>query len=173
VPPRGGLWISSLFSPLRLSGCCDGLQLHYGGAETNGVAAMTAAFAWGSWEDTWPNGQFAHVFKLAPIVDGWIEADGLYRAVDGETLVDLDTVDKEIAERALIVGQGGAVVRVHAEFAELLATLPVFLDSIWSLIPNDRRRLHPCLDEHCLPQCNRGLTRRPPSPVTSRTVLPG
>ena len=49
----------------------------------------------------------ASVFRASQAVDGWIEATGLYRAMDGDTLKNVSTVDEQIAARAVIVGKGG------------------------------------------------------------------
>jgi hypothetical protein len=89
---------------------------------------MAAVFTWGHWEEQWPGGQFRCVFvESNHTSDGMIHASGLFRAVPGESLDDLDSYQDRITDRMLVAtdGNGGLVVR--KEFAELVATLPVFM----------------------------------------------
>lgn len=80
-------------------------------------------FAWGEWEDEWRGGKFTCVFRQAAPKDGWIEAEGLYEAQDGDTIDDLWAVDEEIAARTAVVAKDG-LLRVPIDFVELLALLP-------------------------------------------------
>jgi hypothetical protein len=96
---------------------------------------MQATLTWGSWEDTWVGGRFVSVFVAAKAVDGWIEACGLYYAKDGDKITDLETLDEQIASRALIIRHNNETIRVRAEFAENIALLPTFLNVLDEGVP--------------------------------------
>ena len=82
---------------------------------------MGKDIAWGRWEDTWSDGRFSCVFRVAKPINGWIEASGLYFAKDGDKIRDVVTVDEQIAKRTIIVGESGVPLRVRIDFAEVLA----------------------------------------------------
>jgi hypothetical protein len=89
---------------------------------------MAVSFVWGCWEEEWLSGRFRCVFVEAePQPDGMIHAAGLYRAIPGESFDDLDTYQDQIAERAVVTIDGNGELLVRNEFAELMGTLPVFL----------------------------------------------
>jgi hypothetical protein len=92
---------------------------------------MAITYSWGTWEEVWYGGQFRCVFTEAyPERDGMIHATGLYRAVDGETLDDIDTFQDRIAERTAVARDGNGGLLVRREFAELLALMPAFLQEV-------------------------------------------
>lgn len=91
---------------------------------------MAANFTWGRWEEKWSNGRFQCVFVEAnPAADGMIHATGLYRAMPGESLDDLDTYEDQVADRTIITTDKNGGLLVENEFAELLGTLPAFLQA--------------------------------------------
>ena len=82
---------------------------------------MAITYTWGRWEEEWPNGRFRCVFvESSPQPDGMIHATGLYHAVNGDTLYDIDTFRDAIVDRAAIIADDCGEVLVKAEFAELL-----------------------------------------------------
>jgi hypothetical protein len=108
------------------------LQLLYGDTATIAEEIiMAVTYSWGHWEERWLNGQFQCVFvEVCPQSDGLIHASGLYRAVDGDTLNDIDTFQEAIEARSAIVADARTGVLVKSEFAELLAIMPAFLDEL-------------------------------------------
>ena len=92
---------------------------------------MAITYAWGTWEERWQRGQFSCVFvESCPDPDGMLHATGLYHAVNGEMFDDIDTFQERIAERTAVVGDGVGGVLVRQEFAEVLATMPLFLQEV-------------------------------------------
>jgi hypothetical protein len=92
---------------------------------------MAITYAWGRWEEKWPNGRFRCIFVEAkPQPDSMIHATGLYRAVNGDTLYDVDTFQEMIEERAAVIIDGSGSVLVRVEFAELLTLMPAFLQEL-------------------------------------------
>jgi hypothetical protein len=99
--------------------------------QTANEVIMVVTYAWGRWEEDWPAGRFRSVFVEAQSQpDGMIHATGLYRAVDGDTLYDIDTFQEMIAERAAVVIDGSGGLLVRTEFAELLTLMPAFLQEL-------------------------------------------
>ena len=80
-------------------------------------------YTWGTWFDSWPRGRFVCTFHAAKPDCDWIEATGLYRAKDGDTLRDLDTVEADIAQRIQIAGEGG-LIRVRATLVSAMGRVP-------------------------------------------------
>ena len=92
---------------------------------------MAITYTWGSWEETWQNGRFSCLFvESYPDPDGMIHATGLYHAANGEMFNDIDTFQDRISDRTAIVGDSRGGVLVRKEFAELLATMPLFLQEV-------------------------------------------
>jgi hypothetical protein len=92
---------------------------------------MASTYAWGDWEEKWPNGRFRCVFvESQPQPDGMICATGLYLAVDGDILYDIDKYQEVIRERAAVVADDNSKLLVKAEFAELLTLMPGFLQEL-------------------------------------------
>jgi hypothetical protein len=86
-------------------------------------------FSLGSWKDEWLGGKFFCVFHKAVSQDGWVEADGLFEAEDGETIDDLTQVEDEIGRRTAIAVCDGRL-RVSEELVDLLAIMPSLVAEI-------------------------------------------
>ena len=79
-----------------------------------GDIIMGTTFAWGHWEEGWPEGQFRCVFVEAnPTSDGMIHATGLYRATPGESFDDLDTYQDRIADRTAVTTDGNGELLIQ------------------------------------------------------------
>lgn len=78
-------------------------------------------FAWGKWVDSRIGNRFAYVFRESYPVDGWIEATGLYRAQDGDTLTDLDAIEADVKARTRIITKDTNPIRINANIAGVLA----------------------------------------------------
>ena len=83
---------------------------------------------WGTWVEDWPRGRFTCTFHEALPGRGWIEAEGLYRAQDGDTLTDLDTYQAEIAARTQVVAASGGTIRVRAGYVAEASVLALVGD---------------------------------------------
>jgi hypothetical protein len=98
---------------------------------TTSEIIMAVTYAWGTWKEDWPKGRFRCVFvESQSQPDGMFHATGLYRAVDGDTLYNIDTFRETIAERAAVIIDGSGGVLVRTEFAELLTLMPAFLQEL-------------------------------------------
>lgn len=89
---------------------------------------MATTYAWGHWQEEWPEGRFRCIFvETNTESDGMLHATGLYRTTPGETFDDLETYQDRIDDRTIVVTDDNGSLLIKKEFAELLATLPNFL----------------------------------------------